>query len=52
MINWKGFGRKWTWPNFEVLSRHWTGGNDETTKTISIAGFRIEILTQDLLNTK
>jgi hypothetical protein len=22
MMNWKGFGRKWSWPNFEVLFGH------------------------------
>jgi hypothetical protein len=22
MMNWKGFGRKWSQPNFKVLSQH------------------------------
>jgi hypothetical protein len=29
MINWKGFGRKWSWPNFKVLSRHSPGGTED-----------------------
>jgi hypothetical protein len=29
MINWKGFGRKWPWPNFKVLSRELPGGTEE-----------------------
>jgi hypothetical protein len=39
MMNWKGFGSKWPWPNFKVLSRHLTGGTEENHKTsIRIAG--------------
>jgi hypothetical protein len=29
MINWKRFGRKWTWANFKVLSCHSPLGPDE-----------------------
>jgi hypothetical protein len=32
MINWKGFGRKRTWPNFKVLSQHSPGGTKENHK--------------------
>jgi hypothetical protein len=28
-MNWKGFGRKWSWPNFKVLSWHLPGGTEE-----------------------
>jgi hypothetical protein len=30
MMNWKGFGRKWSWSNFKVLSQHSPGGIEET----------------------
>jgi hypothetical protein len=43
MTNWKGFGRKRSWPNFKVLSRHSPGGtekNHEKTQ-VSIAGAEI-----------
>jgi hypothetical protein len=29
MMNWKGFGRKWPWPNFKVLSWHSPGETEE-----------------------
>jgi hypothetical protein len=29
MMNWKGFGRKWSWPNFKVLSWHFLGEIEE-----------------------
>jgi hypothetical protein len=29
MMNWKGFGRKRSWPNFKVLSRHSPGRTEE-----------------------
>jgi hypothetical protein len=29
MMNWKGFGRKWSWPNFKVLSWNLPGGTEE-----------------------
>jgi hypothetical protein len=29
MMNWKGCGRKRSWPDFEVLSRTLPGGTDE-----------------------
>jgi hypothetical protein len=28
-MNWKGFGRKLSWPNFEVLSGYSPGGTEE-----------------------
>jgi hypothetical protein len=31
-MNWKGFGRKWSWPNFKALSRHLPGGSKENHK--------------------
>jgi hypothetical protein len=36
MMNWKGFGKNRSWPNFKVLSRHSPGGNNSA-----------KILTQD-----
>jgi hypothetical protein len=33
MMNCKGFGRKWVWPNFMVLSRHSPGGTEEGHET-------------------
>jgi hypothetical protein len=35
MINWKGFGRMRSWPNFKVLSRHSPGGLWKSTKNLS-----------------
>jgi hypothetical protein len=29
MMNWKGFGRKWSWPNFKELSQNLLGGTKE-----------------------
>jgi hypothetical protein len=29
MMNWKGFGRKSSWPNFKVLSWQLPGGMEE-----------------------
>jgi hypothetical protein len=37
MMNWKGFGRNWSWRNFKVLSRYWperTEENQEKTKSV------------------
>jgi hypothetical protein len=30
MMNWKGFGMTWSWPNFKVLFWHVPGGTEET----------------------
>jgi hypothetical protein len=35
MMNWKGLGRKWWWPNFKVLSWHSPGGTEKITKTLN-----------------
>jgi hypothetical protein len=36
MMNWKGFGRKRPWMNFEVLSQHSLGATEEkTTKSLN-----------------
>jgi hypothetical protein len=32
IMNWKGFGRKRSWPYFKVLSRHSPGGTKENHK--------------------
>jgi hypothetical protein len=33
VMNLKGFGRKRSWPDFKVLSRHSPGGTEENTNT-------------------
>jgi hypothetical protein len=35
IMNWKGFGRKQSWPNFNVLSWHSPGGTDKTTTNLN-----------------
>jgi hypothetical protein len=43
-MNFKGFGRKRQWRNFEVLSLHLPGWADEKhEKPVRIAGLRPEI---------
>jgi hypothetical protein len=38
-MNWKGYGRKWLWPD-EVKSRHLTVGTDKAMKnSVRITGF-------------
>jgi hypothetical protein len=34
MMNWKGFGRRRSWPNFNVLSRHSPGGTEKNYEKI------------------
>jgi hypothetical protein len=35
-MNWKGFGRTQSWPNFKVLFRHSPGGTEENhEKTVN-----------------
>jgi hypothetical protein len=34
MMNLKGFGRKQSWPNFEVLSQHPSGGTKENRRNL------------------
>jgi hypothetical protein len=29
MMKWKGFRRKWSWPDFKVLSLHLPGSTEE-----------------------
>jgi hypothetical protein len=43
MMNWKGCGKKWSWPNLEVLSPHLPGETEENHKTVRIAGLQAEI---------
>jgi hypothetical protein len=35
MLNLKRFGKKWSWPNFEVLSRHLPGGTEENSENFN-----------------
>jgi hypothetical protein len=45
MMNWQGFGRKRSWPNFKVVSRHWPGEtekNHEFNQDSRSPGQRIE----------
>jgi hypothetical protein len=54
-MNWKGCGKKRLWFIFKVISRNFPGGAEKTharKPSVSIAGLRAEILTQDLLNIK
>lgn len=32
MMNWKGFGKKLSWPNFKVISRNLPGGTEKNHK--------------------
>jgi hypothetical protein len=48
---WKEFGRKQSWPNFEMLSQHLPGGTEENYKE-KISSLWAEILTPDLSNIK
>jgi hypothetical protein len=44
-MNWKGFGRKQSWPNFKALSRNSPGGteeNHEITQDSRSPGLRFE----------
>jgi hypothetical protein len=36
MMNWKGFGRKQSWPNFKVLHRNSPGATEKTTKNHNV----------------
>jgi hypothetical protein len=42
MMNWRGFGRKRSWPNFKALSRNSPGGTEKKARktSIRIAGHR------------
>jgi hypothetical protein len=35
MMNWTGFGRKRSWPNCKVLSRHSPGGNEKNNENLN-----------------
>jgi hypothetical protein len=35
MMNWKGFGRKQTWPNLKVLSQHFSGETEQNIRKTS-----------------
>jgi hypothetical protein len=35
MMNWKGFGKKRSWPNFKLLSRYLSGVTEEKLKNHS-----------------
>jgi hypothetical protein len=45
MMNWKGFGRKWSWLNFNLLSWHSPGGTEKKHEkpSVRIADLRTEI---------
>jgi hypothetical protein len=34
-MNWKGFRKKRSWPNFKVLSWHFSGGTEENDENLS-----------------
>jgi hypothetical protein len=53
IMNWKGFGRKLSWPNFKVLFRHSPGGTEKITKSLNEdSGLRAENRSRDFPNTK
>jgi hypothetical protein len=54
MMNWKGFGRKRSWNNFNVISRNSPGKTEKNHEKIPvrIAGLRAVIWTQELPNMK
>jgi hypothetical protein len=35
MMNWKGCGRRQSWPNFKLLSQHLPGGTEDNHKNLS-----------------
>jgi hypothetical protein len=37
MINWKGFGRTWSWPNFKLLSWHFPEGTEKNQATKDVS---------------
>jgi hypothetical protein len=39
MRNWKGLGRKRSWPNLKVLSRHSRGGTEKNHKNLSLVSW-------------
>jgi hypothetical protein len=51
-MNWKVFGRKRSWPNFKVLSRHSSEGYEKNREKDRIVGLKAEIWTRDLPNTE
>jgi hypothetical protein len=42
-MNWKGFGRKWSWSNFKALSRNSPAETEENGENLRIAGFGADI---------
>jgi hypothetical protein len=54
MMNWKGCGRKLSWPNIKELSQNLPGGTEENTNktSVRIAGLQAEISNRDPPNTK
>jgi hypothetical protein len=51
-MNWKCFGRKWSWPNFNVLSQYSLRLSKIRKPSVRIAGIPVEIWTREILNTK
>jgi hypothetical protein len=53
-MNWKGNGRKSSWPNFKVISQHVLEGTEENHEivTVRIVGVSAEIRTEHLPKTK
>jgi hypothetical protein len=41
-MNWKEFGRKWSWLNVKVLSRHLPERTEENYENLRIAGLQAE----------
>jgi hypothetical protein len=53
IMNWKGFGRKQSWPNFKVLSRHSPAGlPGPIDDTVHSATYRIDEAMNIVVNQK
>jgi hypothetical protein len=53
MMNWRGCGKKWSWPNLRYHPDTYLEGLRKITKTsVRVVGFRAEICSVDLPNMK
>jgi hypothetical protein len=51
-MNWKGHGRKWSWPNLRYYPGIFLEGLRKNMKELVIAILHADILIQDIPNTK
>jgi hypothetical protein len=50
MLNWKGCGRKWSWPNLRCYPDIFLEGLRKSTKKLGIVSLEADVWTQDLSN--